>query len=334
MSQLRRMALGSPVGPGPSRFSSLWRSAGIGLALIVLPAAALAQTAAPAPSPAIQAALTKADAGDPGPLVKLADSGDSEAQYYAGVMFIFGRKAIQKDPVRGCAYEEKASAGRANAMFLVGMCYQSGAGGSQDNAKAEAAYTRASEMGFPKAKCALGKMLMANPQQAARGLDLCQEAAAAGDVDAQVAVGDAYFNGATGKRDYSAARRWYAMAAKQNNTHAARRLGEMYANGDGGPKDTKKAIELWTAAERAGDPLVAILVADQLFSDLTGGRKPGPGTYAFKGGVPVSDFAVVEAWYRLAQDHDPRPDIKERAKYALSILRNFQASQAAPAKSP
>jgi hypothetical protein len=49
----------------------------------------------------------------------------------------------------------------------------------------------------------------------------------------------------------------------------------MYAKGDGGPKDTKKAMALWTAAEKAGDPLVAILVADQLFSNLTGGEHPG-----------------------------------------------------------
>lgn len=303
------------------------------LALIAFSAAALAQSppAAPAPSPAIQAALTKVDAGDPGPLVALADGGDAEAQYYAGVLFIFGRGTIQKDAVRGCAYEQKASAGRADAMYLVGMCHQSGASGSQDNAKAEAAFTRAGEMGFPKAKCALGKMLMADSQRAERGLALCQEAATAGDADAQVAAGDAYFNGAAAKRDYSAARKWYAMAAQQNNTHAARRLGEMYASGDGGPKDTKKAMELWTAAEKAGDPLVAILVADQLFSDLTGGRKPGPGTYAFKGSVPVSDLAVVEEWYQLAQDRDPRPDVKERAKYALSILSKLQAAAQASA---
>ena len=100
----------------------------------------------------------------------------------------------------------------------------------------------------------------------------------------------------------------------------------MYASGDGGPKDPKKAMELWTAAEKAGDPLVAILVADQLFSDLTGGRKPGPGTYGFKGGVPVADIEVVEEWYQQAQKRDPRPDVKERAKYALSILASFKTA--------
>jgi TPR repeat protein len=217
-------------------------------------------------------------------------------------------------------------------MHLVGLCYQNGGiGGAPDKAKAEAAYTRAAEMGFPKSKCALGQMLMAEPQQAARGLSLCKDAATAGDGDAQLAVGDAYFSGGPVKQDRAEARKWYAMAAKQNAPQAARKLGEMYAGGDGGPKDTKKALELWVAAEKAGDPLAAILVADQLFSDLTGGRTPGPGKYAFRGGVPVADIEINEDWYRQARDGDPRPDVKKRAEYALEILARFKAAaKAAP----
>jgi TPR repeat protein len=233
-------------------------------------------TDAPAANPAVEEALKKVDAGDVAPLAELADGGDTDAQYLAGVVFLFGRGTIPKDPERGCAYEEKASTRRADAMHLVGMCQQSGASGTPDKMKAEAAYTRAAEMGFIKSKCALGQMLMADPKRAARGLDLCKEGAEAGDVQAQVEVGNAYFNGTAGKRDLKAARSWYEKAAQQKNFDASRKLGQMYANGDGGPKDVKKALDLWTAAEKSGDPLVAILVADQLFSDITGGRKPGP----------------------------------------------------------
>src|SRR5262249_45271980 len=151
---------------------------------------------------------------------------------------------------------------------------------------------RAADMGYPPAKCALGRMLMAEPAQAGRGLALCKEAGEAGDVDAQLAVADAYFQGGPVTRDLGEARKWYEMAARQNNPQAARMLGEMYARGDGGKRDTKKAVELWRQAEKAGDPMAPILVADQLFSDLTGGKQPGPGTYAFKGGVPVADIEV------------------------------------------
>jgi TPR repeat protein len=286
----------------------------------------------PAPGPELKAALDKADAGDPAPLVALADGGDANAQYFAGVLYVMGRGSIAADPQRGCAYEEKASASRADAMYLVGRCYETGAGGQQDKAKAEASYTRSSEMGYPQAKCGLGRMLMADPQQAERGLSLCKEAAAAGDADSQLAVGDAYFNGAPPvKRDAAEARKWYDQAARQNAPDAARKLGEMYANGEGGPKDEKKAMDLWIEAEKAGDPMVAILVADQLFSDLTGGRKPGPGKYGFKGGVPIDQIEVIEEWYRQAANSDPRPDVKKRANYALSILAGFKtAGQSAP----
>jgi TPR repeat protein len=272
----------------------------------------------------VQSALKQADAGDLAPLVKQADAGDTEAQYYAGVMFIFGRGQIAKDPKRGCAYEEKASMVRADAAHLVGLCHQSGGFGAPDKAKAEAAYLRAIEMGFSKAKCALGQMLMADPSSVQRGLGLCQEAATAGDADAAMTVADAYFNGAAVTRDHKAARKWYEVAARLNNQNANRKLGEMYARGDGGRKDVKKAMERWTTAEKAGDPLVSILVADQLFFDLTGGAKPGPGKFAFRGGIPVADIQVAKEWYQQAYDQDPRADVKQRAKSALSVLESFE----------
>jgi TPR repeat protein len=297
--------------------------AGLSIALSATAALAQEQTRPP-PTPELEAALNKADAGDPAPLTKLADAGNVDAEYYAAIMYIFGRGTIPKNGVKGCAYAGKASDARPEAMHLVGLCYQNGLSGAKDTAKAEAAYLNAANKGFVKSKCALGGMLMNEPGQAQRGMDYCKQAAQAGDIDAQMTVADIYFSGGPVTADRTEARRWYEMAANQGNAQAARRLGEMYAKGDGGPRDTKKAMELWMAAEKAGDPLVAILVADQMFSDLTGGRTPGPGKYAFKGGVPVGDIEVIEDWYRQASSHDPRPEIKKRADYALKILASFK----------
>lgn len=286
----------------------------------------------PPTSPEVKAAMDKADAGDPAELLKLADAGRPDAQYFAGGMLIFGRAKVARDATRGCAYEEKASASRADAMHLVGECWRRGLAGKLDKQKAQAAYARAAEMGYPPSKCALGQMLFADPAQAERGLALCKQAAETGDADAQAKVGDFYFRGGGRvKADHAEARRWYAKAAQQKQPAAARQLGDMYAKGDGGKRDAKKAIELWKVADAAGDPMVAILVADQLFSQMTGGKKPGPGKYAFRGGVPVGDIEVVEEWYAQARDHDPRPDVKKRAEYALSVLASFKtAAGAAP----
>lgn len=316
-----------------AHFARRFGSVVLALTLLGSPSASSSQTSsdqgrAPADTanPELQAALTKAQAGDTAPLLKLADEGDADAQYYAGELFLFGRGGAPKDGPRGCGYEEKASVKRADAMHLLAMCYQSGAGGVQDSAKAEAAFMRAADMGFTKSRCALGQILMADTKQAQRGLDLCKVSANAGDPEAQEIVGNAYFAGTVGgKPNLSEARKWYEKAAALNNTNAARRLGEMLARGDGGRKDTKKAVSLWVAAEKAGDPLVAILVADQMFSDLTGGQKPGPGRYAFKGGVPVGELDVVEQWYQLAEQKDPRPEVKARAKYALEIIGSLKS---------
>ncbi|HVM98842.1 MAG TPA: tetratricopeptide repeat protein [Caulobacteraceae bacterium] len=310
-----------------------WRGL-LALAVIALSSPAWGQqpsTQAPVVAPDLRAAMEKADAGSPADLVALADSGRADAQYYAGVMFLSGRGGVPADAPRGCAYEEKASATRADAMLMAGRCYQSGVGGKRDAARAKAAFARAAEMGLPGAKCVLGQMLMAEPKEAARGVALCKEAALAGDADAQVRVGDAYFSGGAVTADRAEARKWYDMAAKHANPEASRKLGTMYAKGEGGRRDPKRAMELWLAAEKGGDPLVPILVADQMFSDLTGGRTPGPGKYAFRGGIPVNDIEVIEDWYREAQKRDPRPDTQKRAQMALTVLAGFKkAAQAAP----
>jgi TPR repeat protein len=301
------------------------------LAVVALSSPAWAQSPAQAPdvAPDLKAAMDKADAGSPGDLVALADSGRADAQYFAGVLFMSGRGGVPADGPRGCAYEEKASATRADAMMMVGRCYQSGVGGKQDPEKAKAAYARAGEMGAPQAKCVLGQMLIAEQKEGARGVELCKESALAGDVNAQLKVGDAYYTGGVVTSDRTEARKWYDMAAKQSNAEASRKLGSMYAKGDGGKRDPKRAMELWLVAEKGGDPFVPILVADQLFTDMTG-RAPGPGKYAFKGGIPVADIQVIEEWYKEAQQRDPRPDVQQRAQSALTVLDGFkQAAQGA-----
>jgi TPR repeat protein len=303
-------------------------------ALAQASAKASAQTWTPPTPPAdLQAALDKAATGSPDALTALADGGRADAQAYAGLLFVMGRGKIAPNPPRGCAYAAKAAEARADAMHLRARCLQYGlTGGAPDVEGAKAAYTRAMQMGYPQSKCGLGQMLMAEPASVDRGVALCKEAARAGDNEAQLALGSAYLKGAPVTRDPAEARKWYELAAKQNPLTAARKLGELYASGEGGKRDTKKALELWSAAEKAGDQAACILMADQLFSEMTGGRKPGPGTYAFKGGVPVKDIEVVELWYQAALERDPRPEVKTRADYALKLLKSFKTANVSTKK--
>jgi TPR repeat protein len=156
-----------------------------------------------------------------------------------------------------------------------------------------------------------------------------------GRADAQALLGDYYLNNPAVKRDPKEARRWLEKAAAQKHPAASRMLGELYASGEGGKRDKKKAMELWRSAETAGDARAPILVADEMFSELTGGKKPGPGQYAFRGGIPVKDIEVVEDWYREAQSRDPRPETQKRATEALRVLGTFKsAATSAETKKP
>jgi TPR repeat protein len=306
---------------------------------LLIAAAALALSTGAAEKPAIpaqpqiasdlKAALEAANAGKPGDLVAMADRGRTDAQFFLGAAYLAGRHGFARDAAKGCAYVEKASITRGDAALLAARCYKDGLAGPADPAKARASLQHAVDLGQPGAKCILGKMLMGEPAQAAQGLSLCKDAAQAGDVDAQVAVGDAYFTGSGVKSDRKEARRWYDMAAKAGHTQSMRKLGQMYVNGDGGNKDVKKAIELWTGAEKAGDPMASILVADQMFAELTGKKDPVGGQYAFKGGVPLDQVKATEAWYQEALKTDPRPEVKTRAQTALNVLASFKTAAGA-----
>jgi TPR repeat protein len=299
-----------------------------------------AKPTSPAPAPAapppiaadLQGALDAASAGKPDALKGLADGGRADAQFFLGTAYLAGRHGFARDPAKGCAYVEKASATRGDAALLAARCYKDGLAGPADPAKAKAALQRAVDLGQPKAKCLLGKLMLAEPASAAQGLTLCQEAAKAGDVDAQAAVADAYFTGSGVKADMKDARKWYDMAAKAGHTQSMRKLGQMYANGDGGKKDPKKAMELWTGAEKAGDPMASILVADLMFSDLTGKKDPVGGQYAFKGGINLDQVKATEAWYQEALKTDPRPEVKDRAKKALAVLASLKTAAGSTAQ--
>jgi hypothetical protein len=146
-----------------------------------------------------------------------------------------------------------------------------------------------------------------------------------GNSEAQVAMGVAYRSGQAGvEKDPRQARAWFEKAAAQKHPAALRMLGDMYAKGEGGKKDPKKAMESWQAAEKAGDPFAPILVADQLFGDMTGGKKPGSGKFKIAPGTPISRMDDISAWYQEAAKRDPRPDVRERAELAVKVLAQIK----------
>ncbi|MEO8500474.1 MAG: tetratricopeptide repeat protein [Vicinamibacteria bacterium] len=88
--------------------------------------------------------------------------------------------------------------------------------------------------------------------------------AESGDVDAQFALGQLYFEGAPENsigvgfnpavlQDLPAAARWLERAADQGHAGARNLLGSMYAEGKGVEQSLPRATELWRQASGQGN---------------------------------------------------------------------------------
>ena len=104
-----------------------------------------------------------------------------------------------------------------------------------------------------------------------------------------------------------------AAAAGTADGFALRRLGEMYASGEGGKKSRKEAARLWRAAADAGDARAPILLADQLYEEIYG-RPDASGVRVRAGRIPRAKAEEAMTWYRLAFERDDRPEVRSRAQ--------------------
>jgi TPR repeat protein len=168
--------------------------------------------------------------------------------------------------------------------------------------------------------------------QAAPAAPAARSAAAPTAPANQVRLAGAYYYGRGQTQSYKEARSWLEKAAVQKHPEAQRRLGEMYAKGLGGKKDRKKALELWRAAEAAGDAYTPILVADLYYQDITGEKDPAPGKFKFVNSVPAAQIDDTISWYEAALARDPRAETKKRAEMALYVLRTLKSASVSVSK--
>ncbi len=80
-----------------------------------------------------------------------------------------------------------------------------------------------------------------------------EQAARAGSVEGQVAMGTAHFLGRGAPKDMALAAQWYREAAKGGDIGAMYILASMYEQGDGVERDLRLARYWYEAAARGGD---------------------------------------------------------------------------------
>ena len=123
--------------------------------------------------------------------------------------------------------------------------------------------------------------------------------ATAGDADSQLNMGGLYFRGTDVAQDYSAAAKWFLLAARQGHAQAQFNLGMMYATGQGVPADHGEAAKWYRIAAHHG------LAVAQLNLGVA---------YATGQGV-VQNASRAAEWTRLAAEQG-----EAQAQFNLGVM--------------
>ena len=219
---------------------------------------------------------------------EMAESGNAEAQFKLGAMYLFGYEGAQKNSNEGVKWLRKAAEqGVAEAQYDLGTIYLSGDGVPIDKTEAARWLKKAGEQGDSEALFVLAKLyangagVEHNDAEAAKYYRL---AATLGNVRAQASLGYLYSSGNGVPKDNQEAAKWYKLAADQGNVICAYNLGVLYSSGDGVPKDAFEAVKWYRRAAELGN-------VDSQY-------RLG---YMFSNGEGIpKDIAEALKWYRMA----------------------------------
>lgn len=141
------------------------------------------------------------------------------------------------------------------AARVLGCLYDTGAGVTQNQAKACELWDRAAALGDERAQFLLGTRLDAGDgklEDKAKALVLLEKAAAHDNSAAQVSLGIKYDKGDGVEENKAKALELWEKAAKHEHPAALYNLGLKYDTGDHVQKDKKKALEYWQRAVERG----------------------------------------------------------------------------------
>ena len=181
---------------------------------------------------------------------KAAEQGDVRSQLKLGECYYNGN-GVNKDYAEAVKWWRRAAEqGNANAQLKLGECYYNGNGVNKDYAEAVKWYRRAAEQGYVRSQLKLGNCyyngegVNKDYAEAAKwyskvaeqgnkdAVERLRKIAEQGDVNAQYALGNCYYNGNGVNKDEAEAAKWYSEAAKQGNKDAVERLRKIAEHGN------------------------------------------------------------------------------------------------------
>ena len=168
-----------------------------------------------------------------------ARAGDIDAVVQLGLMWAKG-EGREVDYGQSLEWWLKAAEqDHAGALLYIGELYHKGNGVKASSAEAAKWFVRCWQAGNSSGPAAIRAVLP--------GLE---EAAEAGDVEAQCQMGVIYWRG---KIDIEKAVGWLERASGSGHPEACRLLGFLLDNGDGVPQDRERAVELFLQGAEGGD---------------------------------------------------------------------------------
>jgi len=161
-------------------------------------------------------------------------------------------------------FHQAAVAGRAEAQFLVGSCYDLGNGVPQDLSEAVSWYRKAAEQGHAGGQHRLGFCYgffnRGVPRGYAESFNWYRKAAEQGLAGGQCQLGWCYQKGRGVPQDDAEAVKWFRKAVEQGHAGGQYALGWCYLKGRGVPQDIVEATRLHHLAADQGNCEANILL--------------------------------------------------------------------------
>jgi TPR repeat protein len=211
-------------------------------------------------------------------------------------------------------YRAATEDANAEAMYLLGVMFDSGRGATQNYEEAFKWYAQAAALGHGEAMNCLGVAHATGrgvPQNNAEALRWFLAAAETGSVDAMSNVAKVYYRGAGVSISYPEAAKWFKRAADQGDPGAMNNLALMYDQGMGVLQDHQSEVMLFEqSADKGYGP--AMLNLGILYADGKLVRQDNLNAYAWMGaalrmGLPGDIresvvYRVAEMAVRLTPD--------------------------------
>ncbi len=177
--------------------------------------------------------------------IRAAKKGDADAQFVIGSCYSTGAN-VEKDEEKAVYWWSKAAKqGHAASQSFLGQAYFTGKGITKDPSLAVYWYRKSAEQGRAAAQCSLALCYLIGKgveKDNNQAFYWCSKAAEQGHPIAQYWMGRHYSNGWGVVKNVEQAFKWYLKSAEQGDASAQLCLGYCYYVGEGVSKDYSQAV--------------------------------------------------------------------------------------------